>query len=399
VCVDVTPTATRDLGTGIQRVVRAQTLALLLAPPPGVDVVPVRLAATDTGVGWWTTKAWTRALLGLPPEPDADTPIAWRRGDVLYMPDLDPLGFVAAHRTGALDMLRTRGVRVCVLVHDILPLVMPHHFPPGSAEHHGAWLRVVLAVAERVVCISAAVATSVHAWVRAQTPPIGPVPPISVLHHGADVEATRPTIGLPAVAPRILAAIAHAPTFLMVGSIEPRKQHIQALRAFDELWHSGLDVNLVIVGRHIWRAFPDAQRGSIQNVVNTLKSHHLRDRRLFWVDDASDEFLELLYANCACLIAASEDEGFALPLVEAARHGLPIIARDVPVMREVTHGHALFFRGMKKEDLRDTLLQWLELHASGKLPDAHAIPILTWRENARNLSKLLLGPAGDTHAA
>ena len=41
------------------------------------------------------------------------------------------------------------------------------------------------------------------------------------------------------------------------------------------------------------------------------------------------------FPNSACLIAASFGEGFCLPLIEAAKHDLPMIARDIPVFREV----------------------------------------------------------------
>ena len=44
-------------------------------------------------------------------------------------------------------------------------------------------------------------------------------------------------------------------------------------------------------------------------------------------------------------LVASEGEGFGLPLIEAARHKPPIIARDIAVFREVANGHVLYFAG------------------------------------------------------
>ena len=60
--------------------------------------------------------------------------------------------------------------------------------------------------------------------------------------------------------------------------------------------------------------------------------------RLFWLEGISDEYLEKIYDAATCLIAASEGEGFGLPLIKVAQHKLPIIARDIPVFREVWQG-------------------------------------------------------------
>ena len=49
----------------------------------------------------------------------------------------------------------------------------------------------------------------------------------------------------------------------------------------------------------------------------------------FRLQGISDEYLEQVYAASTCLIAASINEGFGLPLIEAARHGIPIVARDI----------------------------------------------------------------------
>ncbi|WP_115760418.1 glycosyltransferase, partial [Escherichia coli] len=90
-------------------------------------------------------------------------------------------------------------------------------------------------------------------------------------------------------------------------------------------------------------------------------NHAERNRRLFWLDGVSDEYLEKIYAASDCLIAASEGEGFGLPLIEAAQHKLPIIARDIPVFREVAGNHALYFSGATPDTLANAVKEWLTL--------------------------------------
>ena len=88
---------------------------------------------------------------------------------------------------------------------------------------------------------------------------------------------------------------------------------------------------------------PHDQRRTIPTIVEKLRHHPELGKRLFWLEGISDEYLEKVYATCVCLIAASEDEGFGLPLIEAARHRIPILARDIPVFREVAGDHASYF--------------------------------------------------------
>ena len=66
--------------------------------------------------------------------------------------------------------------------------------------------------------------------------------------------------------------------------------------------------------------------------------------------------LEKVYAASTCLISASEGEGFGLPLIEAAQHKIAIIARDIPVFREVAGDHAFYFNGNESTDLPKAIL-------------------------------------------
>ena len=167
----------------------------------------------------------------------------------------------------------------------------------------------------------------------------------------------------------------------MVGTIETRKGHAQVVAAFENLWAHGIDANLVIVGRQGW---------NVDEFINRLRHHPELGRRLFWLEGISDEYLEKIYATCTCLIAASEGEGFGLPLIEAAQHKLPIIARDIPVFREVAGNHAFYFSGKEPTDLAGTVVRWLELHESGKNPDSDGMPWLSWRQSTERLLSIIL---------
>ncbi len=390
--VDVSALAREDLRTGIQRVVRAQLSALLADPPPGFRVEPVWLWETDGVTRYHYARRYTARLLGFPEESVDDDPIEVSRGDVFFGADYFAYGVTQAVRNGLFAAWRESGVRIGFLVYDILPLTFPHFFPDFAEGVHGDWLSAIADVSDDLICISGAVSGDVRRWLLAREPEALERLRLHAVHLGADIDASAPTAGLPADAGRTLDAVASRPTFLMVGTVEPRKGYLQVLAALDILWGRGLDVNLVIVGGEGWKPLPQHHRRTIPEIVGRLREHPEAGERLFWLQGISDEYLERIYAASTCLIAASEDEGFGLPLIEAARHAIPILARDIPVFREVAGGHASYFSGMEATELAEAIERWLEARAAGDHTASGSMPWLTWADNVDRLKAALLDP-------
>lgn len=388
--VDVTATASHDLKTGIERVARALSLEMMSNPPAGYQVIPVCLS--DAGGQWHYRHAHSFAarLLGTPADVLVDEPVDYGQGDILLTLDLSGHDFVCAEQTGVHRSLKDAGVRIYCSLYDLLPVKLPQCFPDAAATNFLRWLAAVARCADGVVAISKSAADDFAGWVRLCGGPRPTACGLSWTHLGADYMSSTPTGGLPHDADQTLANIKGGPSFLIVGTIEPRKGHLQTIAAFDALWAQGLDVNLVIVGKEGWIGLPDDQRRTIPTIVTTLRTHPQLGKRLFWLDGISDEYLERIYAASACLIAASEDEGFGLPLIEAAQHKLPILARDIPVFREVAGEHAYYFSGDKAGDLAMAARAWLKLHAEGRAPHSADMPWLTWKQSAARLLQIVL---------
>jgi glycosyltransferase involved in cell wall biosynthesis len=370
--VDVSALVQSDLKTGIQRVVRSVLLAMLNDPPPGFRIEPV--FSHGGGTSYRYARQFALNLTGATGLALEDAPVDLRPGDVFLGLDLFTNG--TSQNEALLRSMSDRGVAIHFVVYDLLPMLRPDVFPFGTEQYFGDFLRTVHAVSDGVICISRAVADELAGWYEGQGLRRRLPLQLGWFHLGADIDASAPSTGMPPDAHVVLDALAARPSFLMVGTVEPRKGQAQALAAFEQLWERGVDVNLVIVGKEGWM---------VEQLAARMANHPEKGKRMFWLAGISDEMLLKLYAGSAALLAASEGEGFGLPLIEAAQHGIPIVARSLPVFREVAGDHAYYFDGLAPADLARAIEDWLALQCAGKAPPSTGMPWLTWDRSARQV--------------
>jgi glycosyltransferase involved in cell wall biosynthesis len=374
--VDVSSIAAFDLRTGIQRVVRALLLGLMRNSVNGLRVEAVR-ADLDNRQYRYASR-YISTLLDIETSETSDDVIEPRPGDIFL--GLDLAGEFVTVLPEWFRTQKEKGVRIVFVAYDLLPVRLPEFFPEGMDIAFAHWLQTIGKVADEVLCISASVAQDLVEWLDLNKPSRRKPLRIGSFHLGADLGASAPTRGLPPEAGALLEAIRSRPSFLMVGTVEPRKGHTQVLAAVERLWQTGNDIGLVIVGKSGW--LMDAFLEGVSN-------HSEFGKRLFWLERITDEFLDEVYPACVALIAASHGEGFGLPLIESAKHGLPIIARDLPVFREVAGEHAFYFEGVTAPDLADALSTWSQLHAKGTAPTTDGITFYSWKESAEQVLALL----------
>lgn len=121
------------------------------------------------------------------------------------------------------------------------------------------------------------------------------------------------------------------PYLLMVGTLEPRKNHAAALHALAQLKREGLAHRLVIAGGQGWRFEP------IRWLVEELEL----GQDVIFAGYVPAEELPSLYTGAACVLLPSLYEGFGFPALEAMACATPVICSDVSSLPEVTGGAAL----------------------------------------------------------
>lgn len=381
--VDISELANRDAKSGVQRVVRSVLAELLSNPPSGFRVEPVY--AIHGQSGYYYARHFTERFLNGSETSLEDAPVEVFTGDIFL--GLDLQHHIVLQSQDFYAHMRRVGAKVYFIIYDLLPVLLPKVFPDGLPPVHAQWLGA-LAQNDGVLCISRSVADEMAKWLDVFGPERLRPLKLGWFHLGADVACSVPTKGMPPDATHVLQSLSIRPTFLMVGTIEPRKGQMQTLLAFERLWDQGEDVNLVMIGKHGW---------NVDLLVNLLRNHSELNRRLFWLEGVSDEYLEKVYAASTCLIAASEGEGFGLPLIESAQHKKPIIARDIPVFREVAGKHAYYFAGQEPSSLADAVHEWLALDKIHQTPQSDAMPWLTWKSSTEELLNVLLNNSWYQH--
>jgi glycosyltransferase involved in cell wall biosynthesis len=193
---------------------------------------------------------------------------------------------------------------VSLTVHDVTFLDHPEWFPASA----GAYKRLLLAASllrrpRLIVCVSEHTRQrlAVHhpeALARSR---------VVVIHSGI-------TAGRPGAAPPRTEAAPTGPDgyFLTVSAIEPRKNHLTLLAAFQAARRDGLALRWKIVGR------PQYESAPILAALQAAGGVELVGR----VDDAE---LEQLYAGARFVATPSWEEGFGLPPLEAMSRGVPVI--------------------------------------------------------------------------
>lgn len=375
---DVSVLSKTDAGTGIQRVVKAQLTGLIKNPPEGYIIEPVRLCKNNGGLSFVFAREFMMKFLGMDLA-FKDEIFSFERDDIYYAPDLNHSGVIDAFNAGLYDEMKLRIKKIVFLIYDILPVRFPNYFPSNLERMHREWLKAVLKISDKIICISNVTLNEVIDFSKRENLSIDNLE-LHYLHIGADFKTARHSEGLREEID--FTRIQKNPYFLVVSTIEPRKGHYQVLKAFEILWEKGYDYNLVFAGNRGWM---------VEDLVNYMQKHPENGKRFYWLGYVSDETLEKLYSNALATIVSSEGEGFGLAVVEAAMYNSPVITRDIPVFREIAEENAFYFPNTKNPaDLADSILLWLRLYSENKHPKPENIKYISWEENCEKLKEILI---------
>lgn len=378
--IDVSIVNSNNHRTDIQRAVRSIVIELINKELDEYSIEPVYLSYDGKRWHYRYAREWMATILGFSSELLVDEPIDLGLGDQLLILDFTSEILTKMENVEFYDRLRSNGITIKTVIHDLLPIKFSNFFPTDIGLEHKKWINAVLKL-DGVLCISKSVAVEMRALVEKNEHFNPDSFPISYFQLGADIDNSSSTIGFPAETKKVIRNINKRITFLVVGVIEPGKGNANVLSAFKLLWNQKIDVNLIFVGKKGWLN---------DELIKTIKCDRHYRKNFFWLDGISDEYLEQIYKTSNCLIAGTKGEGFGLPLIEAAKYKLPIIARDITNFREIAGECAYYFNNESdSEMIADTIRNWLDLYEKNIHPKTDDMPWLTWEESAEQLLECL----------
>jgi glycosyltransferase involved in cell wall biosynthesis len=289
---------------------------LLLGKKPGGTAATLGAWASALALGWWHNGATGQLLF-----------------NTGHMGLEDPQYAVA---------LRKSGARLLCVVHDLIPISHPEYCRPGRRERHIERIRNITRFASGIVVNSSYTEQTLRTFCRESG--LAP-PPIVVAPLGTNLPTSvRDRVPL------------RQPYFVVLGNIEPRKNHwmlLQLWRRLVDSWGARAP-HLIVIGQRAWEC---------ENVVDLLERCEQLQGFVLEHGSCSDRELVNTLLHARALLYPSFVEGYGLPIAEALSLGVPVIASDLPVFRE--------FAG-EVPDYSDPLdgRRWLELIEDYARPDS-----------------------------
>lgn len=209
-------------------------------------------------------------------------------------------------------------LRPVYFVHDLIPLTDPGYCRAGEADRHRRRMHTVLETGCGIIGNSQATIDELAEFAERERMSCPPA-------IAAWLGSTR------LQAPQLSCPEPDRPDFVVLGTIEARKNHILLLEIWSKLVESlgQRAPRLLIIGQRGWEA---EQAFRMLDDNESLRGHVLE------LSNCSDEDAAGYLATARALLFPSKAEGFGLPLVEALGMGVPVIASDLPVFAEIGQG-------------------------------------------------------------
>lgn len=161
--------------------------------------------------------------------------------------------------------------------------------------------------------------------------------------------------------------------FLTVGTLEPRKNHINMIKAFNLFLEKNPDFEYIIVGKKGWfyeEIFENVKELNLQNKVRFLG--YIEEVELPGLFDLSSGFLYCSFY-----------EGFGIPCIEAYSRGLPVITSDIPVFHEILKDLANYANPHSLESIKNQLFKIKD--GKKHTPQTIFIEKFSWEKVAKNI--------------
>lgn len=228
-------------------------------------------------------------------------------------------------------------IRRITVIHDLTPITYPQFHSTMSTVMHQRLMPGVMQKATSIIANSQHTLSEINRMYKVDTERIHVVYPKLYKTYTDDQVDEYETI------------VGDSNFILSVGTIEPRKDYVTLIKAFDRIAERFPSYKLVIAGQSGWKN---------QAFFTTLEGLSCKDR-IIVTGYVNRKTLNSLYTHAQLYANASIAEGFGLPILEAMSYGTPMVLSDIPTYREITGSTANFFDVGNVDMAADKLLYTL----------------------------------------
>ncbi len=273
----------------------------------------------------------------------------------------------------SVELVRSRGASIVSIIYDLIPITHPQFCDDFLVEVFKDYFKTSTKYVDKYIAISNTVQKDLEIFMLENFGESAKRKNYDCFLLGSDFETREKTQMARADLARCFQSNS---TYLIVSTVEPRKNHQYLLDAFDVLWGKGLKVSLCIIGRVGWK---------VEGLIERIESHPQYNSQLFHFTNVDDDELSFCYQNAKMLVFPSIIEGFGLPIVESLNYGLPVLASKTPVHQEVGGDHIGYFDLDFAESLANDIAR-IELDG---MPEEYRVPDnykwMSWEESSTML--------------
>ncbi|MDP3705428.1 MAG: glycosyltransferase family 1 protein [Legionellaceae bacterium] len=281
-------------------------------------------------------------------------------------------GHIGLGQSDYLRMVRTRQVKPIFFVHDLIPISYPEYSNPGEDIRYKEKMNYILALASGVITNSEATHQDLVQYAQQTNQSMRP----------AQVALLAPGVVFAAPGPRPI----DKPYFVILSTIEPRKNHLLLLQIWRSLVQRLGDEtpHLVVIGQRGWEC---------ENVLDLLDRSQFLKGVVTEISHCQDSDLVTYIRHSQALLMPSFIEGYGLPLIEALTMGTPVIASDIPVFREVAGDVAEYADPLDGKRWEELILDYAKsdsVHRAAQLRRIQTFKQPTWDEHFTKVDSFLL---------
>ncbi len=281
-----------------------------------------------------------------------NSPFLWTQSRFaweVYQKEIDSL-WMPMHD---LPLWRRKGMRTVVTIHDLAFKTFPQYFPKKDLVKINSLTNYVIPRADGLIAISEVTKRNILKFY-----PQIKEKKIKVIHHGFDEGIFQKEISQEKIL-QVLTEFGlqdcldkknNSRFILYVGAIQPRKNLATLLEAFEELRQKESELKLVIAGASAW---------NYESILQKIENSPFR-KDIVVTGTIPFDYLPVFYQKASLFVFPEISPGFGIPLLEAFASGVPVLANDDPVLREVGGEAAEYFSSKDSSELAGKIKSILE---------------------------------------